>query len=106
MVAERLRDDGGEVIGTNGFLCRRDVPTRGASTPTRRSTSSHGGRRQPTSRCACLPNSSWPIFGHSTTTTPCPHAHCLTNYCNGPTTASGGDMTAVVIVSPLRASDS
>ena len=32
-------------------------------------------------KCARLPNSSCPIFGHSTTMRPCRLAQCSTNYC-------------------------
>ena len=39
---------------------------------------SQAGQHQAASRS---PNSSWPISGHSTTTTPCPHAQCSTNCC-------------------------
>ena len=113
VVAELLRDDGGEVIGTDGFYVDVTFPPeeresfisaavskiaanravieqvkgilmivyRIDADAARHSTSSNGSRRQPTSSCASLPNSSWPIFRHSTTTTPCPHAQCLTNYC-------------------------
>ena len=111
VVAELLRDDGGEVIGTNGFYVDVTFPPEERESfiseavadiaanravieqvkgilmivyridADARSTSSNGGRRQPTSSCGCWPNSSWPIFGHSTTTTPCPHAQCSTNYC-------------------------
>ena len=111
VVAELLRDEGGEVIGTTGFYIDVTFPPEERESfisdavaeiaPNRAVIEqvkgilmlvyridadaafdfSNGGRSPPTSNCARLPNNSWPIFGRSTTTRPCPHAPCSTNYC-------------------------
>ena len=102
MVAELLRDAGGEVIGTDGFYVDVTFPPEERESFISDAVAEIAANRavieqvkgilmmvyridadaafdllkwrgqKATSSCGCWPNSSWPIFGHSTTTTPCP----------------------------------
>ena len=111
MVAELLRDDDGEVIGTNGFYVDVTFPPEDRESFISEAIAEIAANRAVIEqvkgilmivyridadaafdllkwrsqaaniKLRVLAEHSCPIFGHSTTTTPCPHAQCSTTYC-------------------------
>ena len=110
-VAELLRADGGEVIGTNGFYVDVTFPPEERESFISKAVAEIAANRavieqvkgilmmvyridadaafdllkwrsqEANIKLRTLADSSCPIFGHSIMTTPCPNAQCSTNYC-------------------------